>query len=603
MTSTPEICPFYLGTRADASFAMFHPADEAEPSIGLVICPPFGFEEIAAHRGLRDWAVVAADAGFPALRIDFPGTGDAGGSPRDPERLEAWTRSTARAARWLRAETGCGRIAALGLGLGGLVAFRAAALDEGVDDLALWAVPRRGRALVREMKAFARMNADESAALAVETAAPEDGSLEAGGFVLTAETLAALGDLDLSSLDLDRPTDRRVLLLERDGIAPDKQLEGHLEHAGVAVDVVGGEGYATLTGTPQASRTPVAAIDATISWLAAAPSGASPAPRGDPPAAHGHVELEVGGVAVRERPFAVQQPFGALHGVLTEPVGGATENLRGLLLNAGAVRRIGPGRLWVEFARSWAARGVLTLRVDIEAIGDSDGSRDYTDDGALYVPEMVERSLAALDAYEAAAGRQERPHYLLGGLCSGAYWGFHAALRDQRVRSLLMLNPRALYWHEALEVTRDARKMTRMGRGLYWKRMLRGQVSAERIRSVLAWALRAPIELPRAARERRRGRRQVEDALDRLRDEGKRILMVFGEDEPLDEELRSEGLFDRLEDWPGVEIERLSGRDHILRPIPTQRRLHALVDRAIARELEAGRQPEDPAPPPGLRAT
>ena len=49
-----------------------------------------------------------------------------------------------------------------------------------------------------------------------------------------------------------------------------------------------------------------------------------------------------------------------------------------MLLNSGAVRRIGPQRMWVEAARRWAALGVPTLRFDVVGVGDSDG------DGSAY---------------------------------------------------------------------------------------------------------------------------------------------------------------------------------------------------------------------------
>ncbi|MGI8512931.1 MAG: hypothetical protein ACR2NH_09945 [Solirubrobacteraceae bacterium] len=539
------------------------------------------------------------DADHPAIRIDPPGCGDAGGTPRDPDCLGAWTRAAAGAARWLRSESGCLRVAAIGLGVGGLVAYRAAALEAGIDDLVLWGVPRRGRALVREMTAFARLNADESSALAAE-AGPDDGSLEVGGFLLSADTLAALGKVDLTDLALSRAGTGWALLLARDGTPPDSALAEHLEGMGVAVGLAPGEGFATLTSTPQLTRTPTDAIDATVGWLAGAPAQEA-SPAAEPPLAPASIELEVEGSRVRERPVVVEHSAGLLHGVLSEPAEGPTGSLRGLLLNAGAVRRTGPGRLWVELARSWAAHGVITLRIDSESIGDADGARDYTDDGALYVPELVDDAIVAMDAMDAEHGVQERPRYLLGGLCSGAFWSFHAALRDARVRSVLMLNPRALHWHEKLAVARDARKMTRIGRGLYWRRLLTGQVSAERLRSAALWAMRAPVEIPRTARRRRLERREVEAAFDQLRDEHKRVTLVFGEDEPLDEELQAEGLLDQRDRWPNVELQRLPGRDHTLRPMVTQQRLHALVARLLERELEGADQPEPVAG--GVRAT
>ena len=110
-----------------------------------------------------------------------------------------------------------------------------------------------------------------------------------------------------------------------------------------------------------------------------------------------------------------------------------------VLLNAGAVRRTGPSRMWVECARRWAADGLTILRLDVEGIGDSDGATTpYVKDDSLYVPELVPQVQSAIDFLQA---RTEGERFILGGLCAGAYWSFHAALRDPRVSAILMLNP------------------------------------------------------------------------------------------------------------------------------------------------------------------
>ena len=51
-----------------------------------MICNPFGFEEVCAHRSLRHLAGAAAAAGIAALRFDYAGCGNSSGDESDPGR-------------------------------------------------------------------------------------------------------------------------------------------------------------------------------------------------------------------------------------------------------------------------------------------------------------------------------------------------------------------------------------------------------------------------------------------------------------------------------------------------------------------------------------
>src|ERR1019366_886545 len=172
----------YLTLDPAPVFAVLHepPAGTSRTSTGVVLCPPFGWDELCTHRSLRAWADALAAAGHAALRIDLPGTGDSGGAPSDPGRLAAWTEAVAAAADWLRASQECERIAAIGLGLGGMLALRALAGGAPIDDLLLWSVPARGSLLLREMRAFAQITAGETGeAGQANPPALDDGALEA----------------------------------------------------------------------------------------------------------------------------------------------------------------------------------------------------------------------------------------------------------------------------------------------------------------------------------------------------------------------------------------------------------------------------------------
>jgi pimeloyl-ACP methyl ester carboxylesterase len=587
----PPAVPLYLQAGGDPIFGVLHaPASGLADTTGVLIVSPFGWEDICSYRSRRDWAEQLASAGHPTLRIDLPSTGDSGGSPSDPGRLSAWSAAASTAAEQLRLLSGCERVAAIGIGLGGLVICRAISENAAIDEVVLWAVRARGRPFLRELRVFARLeDSDFDAPGEVQPQPLPDGYTGAGGFVLSADTTRALEDLDVSTLALPSGRVARALLLERDGIAVDERLRESFERAGAAVTVAAGPGYGAMMAKPHLARPPIAVFAAVQSWLRESrPNTAPPAPSESPADTQrpdGHppsIDLTVGDVRIRETLLTVEQSFGGLFGVLTEPVDARSAGLCVVMLNAGAIRRVGPNRMWVEAARRWAARGVPTLRLDLEGIGDADGDASRLDELAeLYVPELVDQVRAALDALEA---RGLGSRYVLAGLCSGAYWSFHGALEDWRVAGAFMLNPRALFWNPSLAISRDFRRgLLRLSS---WRRVLRREVPLARMFTL---AVRAPLVLPRRALTRwyarRRGRDELDRALDRLLDSDKHLYFFFSGNEPLYEELELEGRLEQLDRRANVGLELIPDRDHTLRPFQAQRAAHQALDRALDEEL------------------
>jgi hypothetical protein len=263
----------------------------------------------------------------------------------------------------------------------------------------------------------------------------------------------------------------------------------------------------------------------------------------------------------------------------------ATTDLGAILLNAGAIRRVGPNRMWVELARRWAAKGVPSLRLDLEGLGDSDGDDSrFADVGELYIPQLVDQVQTAIDVVEAQGIAQR---FVLTGLCSGAYWSFHGALRDERVAAAFMVNPRTLFWDASQETLRYLR------RGLFqpasWRMVVRGDVQRSRVGNVIREAPRSLLRRAVARVQAMGDGDQVDLVFDLLRDGGKQLLFVFSENEPLHEELERQGRLPRNERWPNIKLELIPGRDHTLRPHYSQERAHEALDRALDRELARGR--------------
>ena len=119
--------------------------------------------------------------------------------------------------------------------------------------------------------------------------------------------------------------------------------------------------------------------------------------------------------------------------VLPEARGAGAPPIGLLLFNAGMVHRVGPHRFNVRLARRLAARGIASIRFDLAGHGDSarlTGQHSFEAQAVIDVR-------SAMDALGAAA-RLDR--FAIFGHCSGAYHGYAAALADERVVGLLMLD-------------------------------------------------------------------------------------------------------------------------------------------------------------------
>jgi pimeloyl-ACP methyl ester carboxylesterase len=596
----------YLAGVTEPVFALFDGATATAPrrSTAVLICPPLGWQDVSSYRARRDWALALAASGHPTLRFDLPGTGDSAGGPRDPDLLAAWVAALRSAADCLRELGDRPRVAAVGFGLGGLILYGAAAQGAAIDDLILWGVSGRGRTHIRENRAFSRLEQAQRRG-PQDVSVPEDAMLTAG-FLLTAETLSDLEGLDAGALPAP-PHVRRALLLERDGIAVDARMRDAAAQAGLEVSTAPGVGFADmLMAEPHQTRSADTVLAAITDWIEA-DSDAGPASTSAPGLGSTtpvqtlcSVELHADdGTTIRETPLQFEAASGRLFSVLAEPLE-AGEPLCAVLLNAGAQRRIGVNRMWVELARRWAARGVATLRIDLEAIGDADGdSTRFADIGSFYVPEFVEQVRGVLDEL---VGRGLPSRFVALGLCSGAYWSFQTALLDERVTAAMMINPRVLVWDEKRRELYDDRAGQRVTRHVddleSWRRLATSVTMQRRLlrricaaivenRNLVAWARRAT-----QTREARRTMgEELDSDLDLLRDRGQNGLLLFTAQEPIGEELDRDGHLARWERWPNVDFAtdpqlRLgTGDHHTLRPLWLQQLVHARLDEALDREL------------------
>lgn len=563
---------FYLDC-GEPVFALFdEPAGDGPARPGVLVCPPWGWDELASYRSRRRWAEMLAAEGHPVLRIDLPATGDSGGDPAAPDLLDRWVEAIAKAGEWLRAEGGAAGLALLGLGLGGLLAEEALARGLVAEELISWGAPPSGRHFAREMKAFAALQGGRPAEVPGRPGALPDGWLEAGGFLLSADTLARLKTLTPTGV----PLSRQALLIGRDGVADSAGAE-RLTAAGVEVTEDPGAGWGAFIAHPETTALPTGVEKVVSGWLGRSPGEHAAAPAPATTVATG-ARATIG--AHTEEAVRLPEAFGDAFGILTRPADAPADGTCAVFLNAGAIRHVGPNRLWTEAARDLGDAGMPSLRIDLESIGEADGDEARRAEIAdFYDSAFVSQVVGVLDWLEQKGVATK---FRLVGLCAGAYWAFRTGLVDDRIESAVLLNAGALVWHPRILEERDGRRFGRVFKRHWWGMLWRREIKAS---SVLRLVRLVPSTLLRLVRERfahdvAPGGSSIAEDLSAL-PPGKHVIMGFSGSEPLREELEALGVVDQLDRWPGVKLVELPGADHTLRSAVAQRAALELIEREL----------------------
>lgn len=126
-------------------------------------------------------------------------------------------------------------------------------------------------------------------------------------------------------------------------------------------------------------------------------------------------------------------PDKGLSGMLALPTARGAQPPGVILYNAGIVHRIGPHRLNVKIARALAARGVPSLRFDLSGLGDSAPAPS----GSSWAQSQADLSAAMTQLSNAGAATR----FVLVGLCSGADNAYRAAIADNRIAGVVLIDP------------------------------------------------------------------------------------------------------------------------------------------------------------------
>ena len=575
--------PLYFGPETRPLLGWLHGAAAPEQNLGLVICNPFGHEAQSSYRSLRHWANEVANAGIPALRFDYDGSGDSAGGDDDAERVKAWLDSIDSAVQALKEATGVQRVALLGVRLGALLATLAAAENPEIAGLILVAPVVSGKSWLREMRALhGALALGESPADAIELPA---GAREALGFFISAQTAQSLSEIDLTKLE--KASAARILIADRDDLPCGEKLAKHFQSLSAELDYQILPGYADMMRDPHESQVPHKMMASTTDWLCAlAKNDALP---------HESFAAKTSAATsafispnVREHAVFLDEQK-RLFGIVSAPQKGAASKAI-LLLNSGANHRSGPNRLYVKIARHFATRGFLVLRMDIAGLGDSLPYGDEVEQ-IVYPPHATDDVQTALH-YLREKWNISECH--AAGLCSGGYHAFKAALGGAPMQSVILINPLTFHWqtgdslyeNDSQAIAEAQRYKQSMRQGDKWKKLLTGQTNARVVAQMVGRRAADVAGRNMLHLAGKFGYRRKDDfgaALENIARRGVVIHFIFSEGDPGFSLLHEQGgaAVPRLMQSGHLTIERIAGTDHTFTPLWSHPRLVGALESAL----------------------
>jgi len=564
-------------------FGWLHPAAGRR---AVIICGPDGYEALCVHRPLGRFAAALAEAGLPALRFDYPGTGDSSGDEGDPRFIRGALDSILAAVKLMRDQPGIEEIALVGLRFGAALATAAAQelarSGAAVDALVLLAPCASGAAYAKELRVLAMM---------AKARRPEEASnlpgLEAAGVYYPPEVLAEMKALDpLSAAGLPAA---RILIADRaDG--PSGPLASAFRERGASVEAMSFEGYADFMRDAVETAYPVQDFARIIDWLGVE------APSGEKAAQPAALRAEIAVAGGREQPVWMDGPV-PLFGILAEPDRADGDRSVLLILNTGANHRTGISRMGVTIARRLLQSGVASLRMDLGGLGDSPS-----------VPGRADQTIASLElvadvrqAVDWLARRGYRK-IIVNGLCAGGWLGYHATAAEPRITGQILLNVQGLWPRPAaarqFESNRDYLRLLFQPRT--WARLLKGEVRVREISITLLSRLTSTVtmKLKRlfaggSSEATPAGRTRAE--LARVGDRGVRTEFIYVQtDRGVDElELHFGHRGKALADVAGVHLTMITEGDHLF---SLKHSRDGLLDLLAARFAQQRVSTTEPAP-------
>lgn len=184
---------FYFGPSSTYLFGAYHPPKLSNRREGIVLCSPFGQENMRAHRSLRRLAINLSNLGYAVLRFDYRGTGDSAGT-LEGVTADDWQQDIRIAVQELIDVAAVPKVSLLGLRIGALLAAQVAASHQYVSRLVMWDPIVSGQAYLDELTKEIRTAQSRANFIA------PDGTLHFNGFSMPRSFQQTLAGLHIGEL-------------------------------------------------------------------------------------------------------------------------------------------------------------------------------------------------------------------------------------------------------------------------------------------------------------------------------------------------------------------------------------------------------------------
>jgi pimeloyl-ACP methyl ester carboxylesterase len=436
--------PFYIavGDRTVSSW-LFAPTTP-KSKLGVLVFPPLAHDYVQSYPTLNDLSTKLAVNGIPTLRFDYLGTGDSSGDMNDGDFLSNLDATVNAVIDYFLDATSCDRLCLIGLKPGSMFAALSAN-HPNVDSIVLWAPYTRGKEYVRELKV---LQATQTMGRTENSSTEE---VRCHGFVYPGEFIHSMKEIDLRKLEV--PSSLNALIVARDDYPENTSIVSKWNSQGADVEYTRLPGIAGLELPVYDAILPTEAIKYIANWVTKrseeypqpSTSSIKGFPNSLPQKAKNFPKDESD---IIESPF-VFGPNNSLFGVLSEPKNGASNRKPYVLfLNSGGARHIGPGRLYISIARSFAQMGYGCLRLDITGVGDSAVIEGHAANDP-YTSTIIDDVTYAVQALKQ---QRKADQFIVVGHCAGAWASFSSVVQieNEPIVEAILLNPVVYYWEEGM---------------------------------------------------------------------------------------------------------------------------------------------------------